>query len=55
MAAVASAPAAHPIIIKVPVHNKVKRTAIPPVAARLQARDYPTRSPTTPEVREGDM
>lgn len=51
MAALASAPAALSYIIKVPVHNKIKRGAMPPVAARLQARDVPTRSPATPEVR----
>ena len=37
--------------IKVPVHAKIKRESMPPVAARLQARDFPARSPTTPEVR----
>lgn len=51
MAALASAPAALSYIIKVPVHTKIKRGAMPPVAARLQARDFPTRSPATPEVR----
>lgn len=35
--------------IKVPVHAKIKRESMPPVAARLQARDFPARSPTTPE------
>lgn len=37
--------------IKVPVHANVKRASMPPVAARLQARAYPARAPTTPEVR----
>jgi hypothetical protein len=37
--------------IKVPEHARVKRASMPPVAARLQAREAPTRAPTTPEVR----
>ena len=42
--------AAPSIAIKVPVHA-VKPRAAPPVAARLQARTFPARHPTSSEVR----
>jgi hypothetical protein len=49
MAALASAPIGLSYSIKVPVHTHSKVNA-PPVAARLRARDFPARSPTTPQV-----
>ena len=39
-----------PIVIKIPVSSK-SRVAAPPVAARLQARRFPARDGTAPEVR----
>jgi hypothetical protein len=47
----AASRASCPIIIKVPVHGNKPRGAAPPVAARLQARGFPTRAGSSPEVR----
>ena len=38
-----------PVVIKVQISSKMKSKA-PAVAARLQARDFPSRTPTPPEA-----
>jgi hypothetical protein len=41
-----------PIAIKVPVHSGYRRSKLPPVAARLQAREKPERKAVSDEVRD---
>ena len=41
-----------PIVLKVPVHSGYCRSKLPPVAARLQAREKPERKAVSDEVRD---
>ena len=41
-----------PIVLKVPVHSGYRRSKLPPVAARLQAREKPERKAVSDEVRD---
>ena len=41
-----------PIAIKVPMHSGYRRSELPPVAARLQAREKPERKAVSDEVRD---